>query len=62
MTHSVIKAEQLARLRALRNDITERTNYDKKERLRKQREAETISDYWMAYAQHTTKRTGRGAR
>jgi hypothetical protein len=57
-----IKAEQLARLRALRNEIAERTNFDKKERLRKQREAEVISDYWGAYTQHTTKRTGRGAR
>ena len=59
---STIKTEQLARLRALRDDIAKRTNFDRAERLRKQREAETISDYWMAYAQHTTKRAGRGAR
>jgi hypothetical protein len=59
---SVIKSEQLARLQKLREDIAKRTNFDRSERLRKQREAETISDYWMAYAQHTTKRAGRGAR
>ena len=59
---SVIKSEQLAWLQKLREDIAKRTNFDRSERLRKQREAETISDYWMAYAQHTTKRAGRGAR
>ena len=59
---SVIKTEQLARLRALRDDIAKRTNFDRAERLRKQREAEVISDYWMAYTQRTTKRAGRGAR
>ena len=58
---SVIKTEQLAYLKALRETINRRSNHDRAERLRKQREAEVISDYWMAYAQHTTKRTGRGA-
>jgi hypothetical protein len=61
MHTTTIKAEQLARLRALRDDIVRRTNYEKAERLRKQREAEAISNYWLAYA-GTTKRTGRGAR
>jgi hypothetical protein len=61
MKTTTIKAEQLARLRALRDDIVRRTNYDRSERLRKQREAEAISNYWLAYAS-TTKRTGRGAR
>jgi hypothetical protein len=60
--YMTIKAEQLARLKTLRDDIAKRTNHDKNERLRKQREAEVISDYWQAYAQHTTKRAGRGAR
>jgi hypothetical protein len=59
---STIKSAQLARLRALRNEIAERTNFDRNERLRKQREAELVQDYWGAYAQRTTKRTGRGAR
>ena len=59
---SVIKTEQLAYLKALRETINRRSNHDRAERLRKQREAEVISDYWMAYAQHTTKRAGRGAR
>lgn len=61
MEYMSIKAEQLARLRALRDDIVRRTNYDKAERLRKAREAEAISNYWLAYAS-TTKRIGRGAR
>jgi len=59
---STIKEAQLARLRTLRNEIAERSNFERNERLRKQREAESIQDYWQAYAQHTTKRTGRGAR
>jgi hypothetical protein len=59
---SVIKTEQLARLRALRDTINRQTDHDRAERLRKQREAEVISDYWMAYTQRTTKRAGRGAR
>ena len=62
MTQSVIKHTQLAHLRALRDTIAKATNHDRAERLRKQREAEIIGDYWQAYAQHTTKRTGRGAR
>lgn len=57
-----IKAEQLARLRAVRDDIARRTNHDRSEKLRKQREAEIVQDYWAAYAQRTTKRAGRGAR
>lgn len=57
-----IKAEQLARLRGLRDDIARANNHARNERLRKQREAEVISDYWAAYAQRTTKRAGRGAR
>jgi hypothetical protein len=61
MENTTIKAEQLARLRALRDDIVRRTNYDKAERLRKQREAEAISNYWMSFT-GATKRTGRGAR
>lgn len=56
------KTEQLARLKALRDTINRANNHDRAERLRKQREAEVISDYWMAYTQHTTKRAGRGAR
>ena len=59
---STIKAEQLARLRALRDTINRQTNFDRAERLRKQREEEAIGDYWQAYTQRTTKRTGRGAR
>ena len=59
---STIKSEQLARLKALRDTINRQTNHDRAERLRKQREAEVISDYWMAYTQRTTKRAGRGAR
>jgi hypothetical protein len=59
---SVIKTEQLARLRALRDTIARETNYTRAERLRKQREAESIGDYWQAYTMRTTKRTGRGAR
>ena len=61
MKTTTIKAEQLARLRALRDDIVRRTNYDRAERLRKAREAEAISNYWLVYAS-TTKRVGRGAR
>ena len=61
-TSSTVKESQLARLRTLRNEIAERSNFERNERLRKQREAEAITDYWQAYAQHTTKRTGRGAR
>lgn len=59
---STIKAEQLARLRALRDTINRQTNHDRAERLRKQREAEIIGDYWQAYAAKTAKRAGRGAR
>ena len=62
MTHSVIKAEQLARLRALRNDIAERTNYERKERLRKQAQAEEIIGYWEGYSAKVSRRAGRGAR
>ena len=62
MTQSVIKAEQLARQRALRNDIAERTNYAKNERLRKQAEAEAIIGYWEGYSAKVSRRTGRGAR
>ena len=61
MKTTTIKAEQLARLRALRDDIVRRTGYEKAERLRKAREAEAISNYWLVYAS-TTKRVGRGAR
>jgi hypothetical protein len=57
-----IKEEQLAQLRALRDDIARRNNYDRTERLRKQREAEVISDYWGGYAAKVSRRTGRGAR
>ena len=57
-----IKTEQLAYLRSVRDDIKRRTNHERTERLRKQREDEAISDYWQAYAAKTTKRTGRGAR
>ena len=57
-----IKAEQLARLKALRDTINRANNHDRAERLRKQREAEVIGDYWLAYAAKTTKRAGRGAR
>jgi hypothetical protein len=57
-----MKAEQLARLRTLRNEIAERSNFERNERLRKQREAEAVIDYWQAYAAKTTKRMGRGAR
>jgi hypothetical protein len=59
---TTIKAEHLARLRTLRDTIARQTNHDRDERLRKQREAEVIGDYWYAYAAKTTKRTGRGAR
>jgi hypothetical protein len=59
---STIKAEQLARLRALRDTINRQTNHDRAERLRKQREDELVQDYWGAYAAKTNKRTGRGAR
>ena len=59
---STVKASQLARLRTLRNEIAERSNFERNERIRKQREAELVQDYWQAYAQRTTKRTGRGAR
>jgi hypothetical protein len=62
MVQSTIKQEQLARLRALRNDIAKRTNYDRNERLRKQREDEAIIGYWQGYAANVTRRTGRGAR
>ena len=61
MKTTTITAEQLARLRALRDDIVRQTGFEKAERLRKQREAEAISNYWMTYAS-TTKRVGRGAR
>ena len=61
-TSSTVKEAQLARLRTLRNEIAERSNFERNERLRKQREAEAISDYWGAYAAKTSKRTGRGAR
>jgi hypothetical protein len=59
---STIKAEQLARLRALRDTIARETNFNRAERLRKQREDELVQDYWQAYTMRTTKRTGRGAR
>jgi len=62
MTHSVIKAEQLARLRALRNEIAKRANYERNERLRKQREDEAIIGYWEGYSAKVSRRTGRGAR
>ena len=62
MTKSVIKHTQLAHLRALRDTIAKATNYNRAERLRKQREAEIIGDDWQAYAAKTTKRAGRGAR
>ena len=62
MSQSAIKHTQLAHLRALRDTIAKATNHAKAERLRKQREAEIIGDYWQAYAAKTTKRTGRGAR
>ena len=62
MSQSVIKHAQLAHLRALRETIAKATNHDRAGRLRKQREAEIIGDYWQAYAAKTTKRAGRGAR
>lgn len=61
MKTTTIKAEQLARLRALRDDIVRRTGYEKVERLRKAREAEAISNYWASLT-GATKRVGRGAR
>jgi hypothetical protein len=58
-----VKEEHLVYLRTLRDEIARRTNHDKAERLRKQREAEAMDDYqWRRYTSATTKRTGRGAR
>jgi hypothetical protein len=62
MMTTSIKAEQLARLKSIRDDIKRRTNFEKTERLRKQREEEMVQDYWLAYAAKIAKRTGRGAR
>ena len=59
---TTIRETELAKLKAIRADIVRRTNYDKQERLRKQREEEMVQDYWMSYARSVTKRTGRGAR
>ena len=58
-----IKAEQLARLRAVRDDIARRTGVDRAEKLRKQREEEAMDDYnWKRYTSAVAKRAGRGAR
>ena len=57
-----VKEEHLVYLRTLRDTIARETGFEKAEKLRKQREAEAIQDYWQAYAAKTTKRTGRGAR
>ena len=62
MMTTSIKAEQLARLKSIRDDIKRRTNHERTERLRKQRESEAIGDYWQSYSAKVSKRTGRGAR
>jgi hypothetical protein len=59
---TTIKAEQLARLKTLRDEIAVRCDFERTERLRKQREEELILDYWSKFTRTTNRRTGRGAR
>jgi hypothetical protein len=59
---TTIKAEQLARLKLLRDEIAVRCDFERTERLRKQREEELILDYWSKFTRTTNRRTGRGAR
>jgi hypothetical protein len=61
---STIKAEHLKKLRVLRDEIAERCDFERTERLRKQREEELILDYWARFTRttYTHRRTGRGAR
>jgi hypothetical protein len=59
---STIKAENLKKLRVLRDEIAVRCDFERTERLRKQREEELIQDYWSKFTRTTNRRTGRGAR
>lgn len=44
---SQIKSEQIKRLKTMRDDASKRIDYDRQERLRKQREREAIADFWV---------------